>query len=74
VKSPSLLTGTTFVAVVFVCNQNQQQSCQEEIFIFLLTTKINESLEIVILKLFNGDVSFVNIMGNTIMYKYGDCA
>lgn len=56
-KSPSLLTDTAFVAVAFVYNQKQQQSCQEEIFTFLLTAKMNESLEVVILKDFYGDVN-----------------
>jgi hypothetical protein len=51
-KNPSLLTATTFLAVAFVYNQNQQQSCQEKIYIFLLTGKINESLELGILKFF----------------------
>jgi hypothetical protein len=71
VKSPSLLTDKTFVAVAFVYNQNKQKSCQEKTFIFLLTAKINESLEVVILKVLYGDVSYVNMGNNrvlTIMY------
>jgi hypothetical protein len=41
-----LLTDTTFVAVVFFYDQDQQQSGQEKIFIFLFTAKINELLKV----------------------------